>query len=72
MELNGPYVKLFPDDLAGMDDISENKVAVAMGHRFASGSYHTYAGDVLLIVNPQAETGLYEKKVILKLGPLII
>lgn len=62
MELNGPYVKLFPDDLAGMDDISENKVAVAMGHRFASGSYHTYAGDVLLIVNPQAETGLYEKK----------
>ena len=72
MELDGPFVQLYQDDLAGMDDISEEKIAVAMGNRFTQGNYHTYAGDVLLIVNPQAETGLYEKKVILKLGPLII
>jgi len=63
MELDGPFVQLYQDDLAGMDDISEEKIAVAMGNRFTQGNYHTYAGDVLLIINPLADTGLYEKQV---------
>ena len=54
---------LFPDDLAGLDEVTEDKIAHAVGNRFNQGSFHTYAGDVLLIVNPNSETGLYEQKV---------
>jgi len=61
-QVNGPYVHLFPDDLAGLDEVTEDKIAHAVGNRFNQGSFHTYAGDVLLIVNPNSETGLYEQK----------
>lgn len=64
MEPDGPFKKIYPDDLASLESVDEEKVLVTLGNRFSRGQFQTYAGTALLIINPLAEQiSVYEKEV---------
>ena len=63
-EPDGAFKKIYPDDLASLDVVDEEKVLVTLGNRYSRGQYQTYAGTALLIINPQMEQSkVYEKEV---------
>ncbi|KAI9561650.1 hypothetical protein GHT06_012610 [Daphnia sinensis] len=63
MEPDGPFKKIYPDDLASLENVDEEKVLLTLGNRFSRGQFQTYAGTALLIINPLAEQpSVYEKE----------
>lgn len=63
-EPDGSFKKIYPDDLASLDVVDEEKVLVTLGNRYSRGQYQTYAGTALLIISPQMEQSkVYEKEV---------
>lgn len=55
---------MYPDDLASLEVVDEEKVLLTLGNRFSRGQFQTYAGTALLIVTPQSDQSLiYEKEV---------
>ena len=65
MEPSGPFKRMYPDDLAAADWADEERVVMTLGNRFSRGQYQTYAGgNILIIINPQKPTDLYDDEVI--------
>lgn len=63
-EPDGSFKKMYPDDLASLEVVDEEKVLVTLGNRYSRGQFQTYAGTALLIVTPQSDQSLiYEKEV---------
>lgn len=55
---------MYTDDLVTLDVVDEERVLLTLGNRFSRGIYHTYvAGNILLVINPQQETNLYDDQV---------
>lgn len=54
---------MYPDDLADLDAIDEDRVLLTLGNRYSRGQFQTYAGTVLLIINPQLDSPVYDKAV---------
>ena len=54
---------MYPDDLAAVDRLDKERVLLTLGNRYSRGQFQTYVGDVLLIINPQQETNLYDNQV---------
>ena len=54
---------MYPDDLAALDRLDKERVLLTLGNRYSRGQFQTYVGDVLLIINPQQETNLYDNEV---------
>ena len=54
---------MYPDDLAALDRLDKERVLLTLGNRYSRGQFQTYAGDVLLIINPQQETNVYDNQV---------
>ena len=62
-EPDGQFKNLYPDDLASLDVIDEEKVLVTLGNRYSRGQFQTYAGTVLLVIIPQNEAKVYDTEV---------
>lgn len=62
-ELDGQFKKMYPDDLASLDVIDEDRVLVTLGNRYSRGQFQTYAGTALLVINPQIDYPVYDKAV---------
>jgi myosin heavy subunit len=56
---------LYPDDLAGMDGraVEEEKVVNILDQRYRRGSFHTFVGNMLLIINPNQDIKIYDNVV---------
>ena len=54
---------MYPDDLASLEVVDEEKVLLTLGNRYSRGQYQTYAGTVLLAINPQTESNAYDNQV---------
>ncbi len=57
------FKKMYPDDLASLEVVDEEKVLLTLGNRYSRGQFQTYAGTVLLVINPQNEAKVYEPEV---------
>ena len=55
---------MYPDDLAALDRVDKERVLLTLGNRYSRGQFQTYAGDILLIINPQQETNVYDNEVL--------
>lgn len=51
------------EDLAAIDEISEEKIMHVLQERFNRGLFYTYIGDILLFLNPNCSTEIYDNKV---------
>ncbi|XP_015438922.1 PREDICTED: myosin-IIIb-like [Dufourea novaeangliae] len=51
--------KMYMDDLAALDMLSESGIVEQLEHRYEQGQIYTYIGDILVAVNPFTNLGLY-------------
>ncbi|XP_076234683.1 myosin-IIIb isoform X2 [Calliopsis andreniformis] len=51
--------KMYMDDLAALDMLSEDGIVEQLEHRYEQGQIYTYIGDILVAVNPFTNLGLY-------------
>lgn len=51
------------EDLAGLDTLTEDVVLDELRERLQRGKYHTFVGDVLLILNPNEQHDIYSVQV---------
>ncbi|XP_076174415.1 myosin-IIIb isoform X2 [Ptiloglossa arizonensis] len=51
--------KMYMDDLAALDMLSEDGIVDQLQHRYEQGQIYTYIGDILVAVNPFTNLGLY-------------
>ncbi|XP_015177355.1 PREDICTED: myosin-IIIb-like isoform X2 [Polistes dominula] len=51
--------KMYMDDLAALDMLSEDAIVEQLQHRYEQGQIYTYIGDILVAVNPFTNLGLY-------------
>ncbi|XP_076293572.1 myosin-IIIb isoform X2 [Lasioglossum baleicum] len=51
--------KMYMDDLAALDMLSEDGIVDQLEHRYEQGQIYTYIGDILVAVNPFTNLGLY-------------
>lgn len=61
--LNSAMEKMRSEDLAALDKIDEETVIKELEERFKCNEFHTFIGDVLLILNPNEKTNIYDQKV---------
>jgi len=54
---------MYMDDLAALDNLSEDTIVQQLQKRFDQRQIYTYIGDILVAVNPFADLGLYTEKV---------
>lgn len=50
---------MLTEDLAALDVLSENIILDELRERLQRGEYHTFVGDVLLILNPNEKHNIY-------------
>lgn len=50
---------MLTEDLAALDVLSEDEILDQLRERLQRGDYHTFVGDVLLILNPNEEHDIY-------------
>ena len=53
---------MYPDDLASIDGsaVEEEKVINILDQRYRRGNFHTFVGNMLLIINPNQEIKIYD------------
>ncbi|CAH0392590.1 unnamed protein product [Bemisia tabaci] len=51
--------KIYFDDLAALDVLSEENIVQQLQHRYEADTIYTYIGDILVAVNPFTRLGLY-------------
>ncbi|XP_020292574.1 neither inactivation nor afterpotential protein C isoform X2 [Pseudomyrmex gracilis] len=56
---NEPSEQMLTEDLAALDVLSEDEILDQLRERLQRGDYHTFVGDVLLILNPNEEHDIY-------------
>ncbi|XP_059476387.1 myosin-IIIb-like isoform X1 [Neocloeon triangulifer] len=54
--------QMYMDDLAALDNLSEDTIVQQLEKRFDQRQIYTYIGDILVAVNPFNELGLYTEK----------
>ncbi|XP_014478601.1 PREDICTED: neither inactivation nor afterpotential protein C isoform X2 [Dinoponera quadriceps] len=54
-----PQEHMLTEDLAALDILTENVILNELNERLQRGKYHTFVGDVLLILNPNEEHDIY-------------
>lgn len=55
--------KLLQEDLAALEDLSEDALVEELQHRAKRGQFYTFVGDVLLAINPHQKLDIYGLKV---------
>lgn len=51
--------RMHQEDLAALEQLTEDHVLDELQERLRQGSFHTFVGDVLLILNPNEEQDIY-------------
>ncbi|XP_016842665.1 neither inactivation nor afterpotential protein C isoform X2 [Nasonia vitripennis] len=51
--------RMHQEDLAALEQLTEDRVLDELQERLRQGSFHTFVGDVLLILNPNEEQDIY-------------
>ncbi|XP_023317073.1 neither inactivation nor afterpotential protein C isoform X2 [Trichogramma pretiosum] len=51
--------RMYQEDLAGLEQLTEDRVLDELQERQRLGHFHTFVGDVLLIMNPNEEQDIY-------------
>lgn len=59
---------MFTEDLATLEILTEDVILDELCERLKRGEYHTFVGDVLLILNPNEERDIYGAYVSLMLN----
>jgi len=54
---------MITEDLAALDVLTEDVILNELYERLQRGEYHTFVGDVLLILNPNEEHDIYDTQV---------
>jgi len=57
---------MITEDLATLDILTEDVILNELYERLQRGEYHTFVGDVLLILNPNEEHDIYDAYVSLE------
>lgn len=58
---------MLTEDLAALEILTEDVILDELKERLKRGEYHTFVGDVLLILNPNEERNIYAAYVSLML-----
>lgn len=51
------------EDLAALDHITEDIILDELHHRLQLGQFHTFVGDILLVLNPNEDQDIYGPEV---------
>lgn len=51
---------MFLEDLAAMENLNEDLILFELQERMAAGEFHTFVGDILLIINPNETDDIYD------------
>lgn len=51
--------KMYMDDLAALDELTEDAIVDQLLTRYNRNQIYTYIGDILVAVNPFADLGIY-------------
>lgn len=51
------------EDLAALETINEEIIIKELKERLIKGHFHTFVGDVLVILNPNEQKDIYDEKV---------
>jgi len=51
---------MLTEDLAALDILTEDVILDELRDRLRRGEYHTFIGDILLILNPNEEHDIYD------------
>jgi len=51
---------MLTEDLAALDILTEDAILDELRDRLRRGEYHTFIGDILLILNPNEEHDIYD------------
>lgn len=62
-----PPEKMFVEDLAALESLTEERVLDELNDRTLLGSFHTFIGDVLVILNPNEQQDIYNMTVSVKI-----
>ena len=54
---------MFSEDLAALENLTEDSILNELHERLKIGSFHTFVGDILLLLNPNEELDIYGPKV---------
>lgn len=58
-----PPKRIVVEDLCALPVLSEDAMLRELKARMSNGSFHTFVGDILLILNPNEEQDIYGEKV---------
>lgn len=61
--INKKIEKMDVEDLAALDYLTEDSILRELESRLSDGNFHSYIGDVLLILNPNENQNIYGKQV---------
>lgn len=51
--------RMYQEDLAALEQLTEDRILDELHERLRNGSFHTFVGDILLILNPNEEQDIY-------------
>ncbi|KAJ8867609.1 hypothetical protein PR048_031411 [Dryococelus australis] len=54
-----PLEEMYVEDLAALEDIREEAILAELQERLKHGHFHTFVGDVLLVLNPNEQQDIY-------------
>lgn len=54
---------MLTEDLSALDNLTEDNILNELHERLRLGFFHTFVGDILLILNPNEEQSIYEANV---------
>lgn len=63
--LNEPSERMNVEDLAALDRLSEDIILQELHARLKKGQFHTFIGDVLLVLNPNERQDIYNDEVLI-------
>ncbi|XP_051158327.1 neither inactivation nor afterpotential protein C isoform X3 [Leptopilina boulardi] len=55
-----PLEPMLTEDLSALDNLTEDSILNELHERLKLGFFHTFVGDILLILNPNEEQNIYE------------
>ncbi|XP_043467066.1 neither inactivation nor afterpotential protein C isoform X3 [Leptopilina heterotoma] len=55
-----PLETMLTEDLSALDNLTEDNILNELHERLRLGFFHTFVGDILLILNPNEEQSIYE------------
>lgn len=51
---------MFLEDLAAMENLTEDLILFELQERMAQGQFQTFVGDILLVINPNETQDIYD------------